>query len=523
MTKQYWMFSRPQRKLYRLPQTVAALYEVAHREEWGGARELHVAFEEVLERELIKRPGERRDGSGSGGRTHAALVRSLGFAFVRERTNSLELTLAGQALAEGAPPRELIRHQVLRFQFPSPYSVGRNVDISPRFKVRPFILILRMLLLGELGGLTQEEIALRVLVHGTGDAPKDATRVAKLVLDYRARGIDALEPDFVSRFGGQRDTFDSLRSKLNDIANTALNWLEYSDVIERNRDVVSIPESLVGAASALIDVYTRENPIRDSDQEETFQRRYGLPPGVRKDTRDLARSRALTELEHARRRVNTVVMGWARSELLVEGATPEIIDRLVEATGLERAMVARVAQQVLGRDRTVDQFLSTYANLVHDESPRAAKLFEESTANILKAVFRVDAKLVGSQGREPDVVVSGDGWRGIVDTKAYSGEYTLPSGHDRAMREYVENYRAGDSPLRFWAFICGAVARGASAKVHFLGKQVGLAGTVVGMVAWLQMIKLAEAGVIGGSDLPRLFSIGRELTLEDLPTLVAGG
>lgn len=57
-TKNYWMFTRPQRKLYRLPLTVAALHEAAGETEWSGNRERHIAFEEVLEREGIKRPGQ---------------------------------------------------------------------------------------------------------------------------------------------------------------------------------------------------------------------------------------------------------------------------------------------------------------------------------------------------------------------------------------------------------------------------------------------------------------------------------
>ena len=101
VTKDYWMLSRPQRKLYRLPLTVAALHEAAGGSGWGGNRESHIAFEEILEREGIKRPGARRDQTGSGGRTHAALVRSLGLAFNSAETERLELTQAGIALAEG--------------------------------------------------------------------------------------------------------------------------------------------------------------------------------------------------------------------------------------------------------------------------------------------------------------------------------------------------------------------------------------------------------------------------------------
>lgn len=512
------MLSRPQRKLYRLPLTVTALHEAAGEEQWKGGRERHIAFEELLEREGIKRPGSRRDGSGSGGRTHAALVRSLGLAFDSSETGKLELTLAGLALAEGNRPVDILTHQVLRFQYPSPYSA--SVRIDPKFEVRPFILILRLLLHPSLGRvLTQDELGLVVIFSGTGDSITDADRVASEIITYRESGID--EGDFLAKYGKPDDTFEIAKDRYSAIANTAFNWLELTGVIEREKQKVTLADSSIEAARTLVEIYSALPRIKNPSDVDRFQRSYGLPPRKKKDTRNLSAAETVTRAEFVRRRVTTIVTGWSATELLIDGATPSIVDRLTEATQFDRTEVAAAAAKVLGTDRTLDSYLSHYQSLVYANTPSAAREFEQATAEIVRRVFKLSADCVGQAGRHPDVVITKpDAWRGIVDTKAYGGEYSLPSSHDRAMREYIETYVAMDGEvLRFWAFVAGAVSRGAGKKAKALAEQTGVPGVVVGMLAWLQLIRLGQAQKIDADGLSELLSGSGEITLASLPTL----
>lgn len=78
---------------------------------------------------------------GPGGRTHAAMLYSLGLWF--EKDERVHLTLAGEAIMQGKPPVPVLKKQVLRFQYPSAY--GDSVKVTPRFKIRPFIFLLRLL------------------------------------------------------------------------------------------------------------------------------------------------------------------------------------------------------------------------------------------------------------------------------------------------------------------------------------------------------------------------------------------
>ena len=64
-----------------------------------GIENSHIEFEIELEQTGTKRVGERRDASGSGGRTHAAMLYSLGLWF--EKNETVFLTLAGEAIMQG--------------------------------------------------------------------------------------------------------------------------------------------------------------------------------------------------------------------------------------------------------------------------------------------------------------------------------------------------------------------------------------------------------------------------------------
>ena len=98
-----------------------------------------------MEQAGLKRIGERRDQTGGGARTYKAWVVSLGLIFIQESTGKLKLTLAGEAIMAGESPVEVLMHQILRYQFPSSFSLSRGVQVSQRFKIRPFRFLLRLL------------------------------------------------------------------------------------------------------------------------------------------------------------------------------------------------------------------------------------------------------------------------------------------------------------------------------------------------------------------------------------------
>ena len=133
----YWWVTRPKRKLNPIPEELAAFCSTALGKKWTRNRDSHIEFEIELEQTGTKRVGERRDASGSGGRTHAAMLYSLGLWF--EKNETVFLTLAGEAIMQGKSLVPVLKKQVLRFQYPSAYSA--SVKVAPRFKIRPFYFL----------------------------------------------------------------------------------------------------------------------------------------------------------------------------------------------------------------------------------------------------------------------------------------------------------------------------------------------------------------------------------------------
>lgn len=133
----YWWVTRPKRKLNSIPEVLAAFADLSLNEEWDGQRNSHLAYEDALEQAGLKRKGERRDQTGGGARTYKAWLVSLGLIFTQESTGRIKLTLAGEAIMSGDSPVEVLKGQILKYQFPSAFSIGRGVQVAPRFKIRP--------------------------------------------------------------------------------------------------------------------------------------------------------------------------------------------------------------------------------------------------------------------------------------------------------------------------------------------------------------------------------------------------
>lgn len=134
----YWWVTRPKRKLNSVPDVLATFSEISLNQAWEGERAAHLSLEKALEEAGLKRIGERRDRTGGGARTYQAWIASLGLIFIQESTKRIQLTLAGEALINGASPVAILKNQILKYQFPSSFSLSQSVNVSDRFKIRPF-------------------------------------------------------------------------------------------------------------------------------------------------------------------------------------------------------------------------------------------------------------------------------------------------------------------------------------------------------------------------------------------------
>jgi len=78
-----------------------------------------------------------------------------------------------------------------------------------------------------------------------------------------------------------------------DIANTIVNWLEYTQLAKRDDDklIRIVPDKAEEVAAILKDTPVF---IDRPTQHEYFQRKYGLDPKHKKDTRNLSETRTIT-------------------------------------------------------------------------------------------------------------------------------------------------------------------------------------------------------------------------------------
>lgn len=276
----YWWVTRPKRKLDSIPEILACCSRVTKKCEWQGNIYTHLAFEQALEEDGLKRPGERKDQRGGGGRTYYAWLFSLGLVFTEEKTGQTHLTLAGEAIVAGKNPVETLSNQVIKYQIPSPFSLSPSSSktrVTNRFKIRPFRFLLKLLLDERLEGyITQEELARVIAVEATDETQETYESVVRRVLSYREDGISSLSEAFFSDYAPSTGKVNIMHpySHLDDLANTLINWLEYTQLIVRSSGSFSLApdktetvNNILNDGSVIID---------KPESQESFQRRYGL-------------------------------------------------------------------------------------------------------------------------------------------------------------------------------------------------------------------------------------------------------
>ena len=85
------------------------------------------------------------------------------------------------------------------------------------------------------------------------------------------------------------------------LANTLINWLEYTQLVKRCEGCVEILDDKVLEVQYIL----ADNPnfIDSPEQQEYFQRKYGLDPKHKKDTRNLTAAKTITAAMIAKQKI----------------------------------------------------------------------------------------------------------------------------------------------------------------------------------------------------------------------------
>lgn len=514
----YWWVTRPKRKLNSIPEVLSTFADMSLDQEWQGQRGAHLSLEEALEQAGLKRAGERRDQGGGGGRTYRAWVVSLGLIFTQESTGNTKLTLAGEAIMAGDSPVEVLKNQVLKYQFPSAFSMGRNVEVAPRFKIRPFRFLLRLLTESRLGFyLTEEEIAKIVITEAETEKDACYTRIVDRLIEFRNFGDACLPADFFERYRPSRGecSIDHPFRYLTDIANTIVNWLEYTQLAKRNDDrhLVILDDKLDEVQQILSVV----PPFIDRpEQHEYFQRKFGIDPKHIKDLRNLTATQTITHRFIAEQKIKQAFIGESL-RAPIGRITTTIVDKITDITGIDNRLVEETLLRLYPHG-AIGAFMTEYFEMAFRGRDDAIE-FELATVELFKTAFDMRAEHVGPIGLTPDVLVISDqtGFTGIIDNKAYS-RYTISNDHrNRMVHNYIKTYsQCQDYPLTFFSYISGGFGNTINSQIKSIVDETNIHGSAISVSNVIKLVETYPQKGYNHSNIRDILSLDRQVLLADI-------
>lgn len=522
----YWWVTRPKRKLNSIPEILACCASVSLNCEWQGHVYTHLAFEQALEDSGLKRIGERRDQRGGGGRTYFAWLESLGLVFTHEATGQTKLTLAGEAIVNGESPVAILKNQILKYQFPSPFSLSpasSKSRVHERFRIKPFIFLFRLLRDGRLGYyLTQEEIAKIVVTEAERNTDRCFNYIVGRILQFRNHGDSILAEDFFEQYAPSsgRVNPEHPYSHLLDLANTLINWLEYTQLIVRNvNDIVGsigiLPESVAEVDAILANA---GGLIDRPEEQEYFQRKYGLDPRHQRDNRNLMETQTITPRILDEQRIRQAFITESLHSPIL-GITAELVDVVADITGVNRRFVEETLLQYYPHG-AIGAFMTEYFEMAFKGREDATD-FERATVDLFRDAFHFNTRHVGPIGRTPDVLLISDnsGYQAIIDNKAYS-HYTISNDHhNRMVHNYIanlQNYSNSRYPLAFFSYIAGGFGNNINNQLMSITEETNVPGSAVCVSHIIKMVEKNQTQPYSHAQIKDLFSMNRQLVLTDL-------
>lgn len=514
----YWWVTRPKRKLNAVPEVLAAFADISLNQEWEGQRDSHLAYEEALESAGLKRVGERRDQTGGGARTYMAWLVSLGLIFKQEDTGKIKLTLAGEAIMNGDSPVTVLTNQVLKYQFPSSFSMGRGVQVAERFKIRPFRFLLRLLLDDRIGGLTKEEIGKIIITEAENETDKCYEYIVDRLLQFREYGNQCLEYDFMERYRPSKGMPNAQQpyNHLLDVANTLMNWLEYTQLVTREEGVLRVLDDKRDEVKCIVENVPKF--IDRPEQHEYFQRKYGLDPKHKKDNRNLLQTQTITPRIIAQQKIKQAYITLALERPITK-ITTEVVDYVIQQTGID----GRIVEEVLEKQYptgSVSSFMTKYFEMAFKGREEAAD-FEKATVELFRDVFGFMTEHVGPVGLTPDVLLVSDqgGYQAIIDNKAYH-KYTINNDHhNRMVHNYIENvsrYSNSKKELAFFAYIAGGFGSHIDGQIMNIHNATGINGSAMNVSNLIRMVEENEKNSYSHKRIREIFSVNRQVRLQDV-------
>jgi len=514
----YWWVTRPKRKLNSIPEVLSTFVRITLDQKWQRQTGIHLSFEDELEKSGLKKHGERRDQTGGGARTYKAWLQSLGLIFTHEKTQEVKLTLAGEAIIDGEPPVDILRNQILKYQFPSSFSLSRGGCVNKTFKLRPFRFLLKLLLDPKVNYLTEEEIAKIVIVHAEDESENCYQKVVDEILEFRIQGDAILDVRYFIDYSSSKGSvnYNHPFSHLFDTANTFVNWLEYTQFAFRTEGRLRILDDQILNVKSILTVHP--SFIDRPENQEYFQRKYGIDPNHRKDTRDFSKEETVTNKVIEEMIIRNEFMKLSSLSPIAK-IDVDIIREISTVTGIEESNV-EVTLNRLYPHGAIGSFLSNYFEMAFAGRDNATD-FEKATTAIFEKIFGFESFHIGSKGLTPDILIYSKKYyyQGIVDNKAYS-DYSITNDHrNRMIHNYINDfkkYSTIEGPLGFFAYISGGFGKNIDKQIESISSETGIYGSAISISNFIRLIELQMNNKIEHTDIEKIFCINRQIMMSDL-------
>ncbi len=501
--KNYWVLSRPKRKLILVPDLLAIFSSIVEGEKWKGNREIQLEFEKALTDAQWKANNISKDGSG--GRTYAVLLFMLGLWY-EDPKDGVRITIAGQEILDGISSVEILTKQLLNYQYPSAYSIKGSVNVSKDYKIWPFRFLINILLDGQLSEITQEEIAFCIIPYAK--KMNDIQFCINKIQNFRSNPdkiiLEALK------------ITETSEDNLKNISNTAINQIEYTGFFVedyKRRSLKLNPSNLYEIRKKINDL--RTSFIQNAEDEVLYQTRYGS--GIKK-TKDYSKStRSSMNFNPNERKIITELSIISVSRPIYS-FSDDLIDEISKRIGASKKLVKSTLLKYPIKNNT-NQFYNSFIQISKGGN-EVAKDFEIRTLNIYNRGFGFDSEWVGSKSRHPDIIIYLDkkNYRhGIIDTKAYK-EYNLPLDHKNKMAyTYIPNfetieYRGEIYNLAFYGYVAGGFSSTIQKSFSELVNMTNIPGHYITAENLLYLLEKMIENKINKNEIFNYFCLNQEIT-----------
>jgi hypothetical protein len=392
--------------------------------------------------------------------------------------------------------------------------------VNPRFKIRPFRFLLRLLNDPDVEHLTEWEIAKVVMVGAENETDACYKKVVDKLLMFRSQGDVVLDADFLEKYHPSKlgVNEENPYGNLKDIANTIMNWLEYTQLAKRDSDDRAI--RIISDKIDEVRLILANTPpfINDANKHEVYQRRYGLDLKHRKDLRILTTAQTVTAKIIDEQKIKRAFIGESLKAPIAK-ITSILIDKITEQTGVDAKFVEETLLRLYPYG-AIGSFMTEYFEMAFKGRDEAID-FEKATAELFKTALGFETQHIGAIGLTPDVLVLSDkeGYCGIIDNKTYS-RYTISNDHrNRMIHNYIgglQNYYDGALPLVYFSYIAGGFGKNIDTQIADIARETSICGSAISVSNVINLVEQHSNVPFSHKRLREILSLNRQVLLSDV-------